>query len=392
VAIGTQDGEVRVYNIETPPDTPFLRLTGHNQAVTGVTFTKDRSKLASVDTSGRVCLWKIPEGTLLTTLETGAAASSIAFTPPDGRILFVVMANGRLDIRSGNNGAVYRSERVPHLPEERIVTQSILTSDGVRTVVGDDDGGVTVVRAGPCRPGADQPSCFGGYKIWRSPTRNIEDRKLMRIYDYTDSTWTFRDSRRAFSDPDSIIRRKNPPERREEPMGDYDIAGPPNGVPYYYSITRFDWHYQDGGLFPVFSDSTQAVWNGFYRDHPGDPPTPLMAAAPGDSVPPLLAEVIVVPNPFAIDKWDVQWGEPHVEFRNLPETATIRIYTLAGDLVRVIEHGRGRYQELRDASAWDFLNFSHRRVTSGVYVYQVVTPATSHLPGEVAQGYFTVVF
>jgi hypothetical protein len=106
--------------------------------------------------------------------------------------------------------------------------------------------------------------------------------------------------------------------------------------------------------------------------------------------------VIVVPNPFDVREFERnrKWAEerPQVEFRNLPEAATIRIYTLGGDLVRVIEHGRGRYQELRDASAWDFRNSSGKRVTSGVYIYQVVAPAGNHLPGEVAQGYFTVVF
>jgi hypothetical protein len=396
VAVGTQDGTIRVYNIERPPDSPLLILGAdddrHHGPVTGLSFTKDHRKLASVDTTGLIRIWRIPEGTLQATVQTGAVAPSIAFSSPDGALLFVVMAEGRLEIRSGDSGEVYRSERVLQPEGERLVTQSILTADGVRTLIGDDDGGMTVVRAGACRPSADQPGCFGGYMIWRSRSPNIEDRQLLRIYNYADSTWTFREARRTFSDPDSIIRRKNPPLRNEPPMEDYDVAGPSNGIPYFYSITRFDLRYLEGGVFQVFTDSAQAVFNGFFRDRPGGPPVSLAACARPDSVPPLIGQVIVVPNPFEADKWDQDWGEPQVQFRALPEAATIRIYTLGGDLVRVIEHGRGRYQELRDASAWDLRNSSGKRVASGVYIYQVVTPAGNHLPGEVVQGYFTVVF
>ncbi len=393
IAVGTQTGEVRVYNIETPPDTPMLRLTGHGAAVTGLTFSRGRRKLASVDQNGRVCIWKIPEGTLLATAETGAAAPAVSLSPPDGKILMIMTADGRIEVRSGDTGMVYRAEPVMQPPGAREVTQSILAGDGVRTVVGDDDGGITVVQAGDCRPGAGQPSCFGGYMIWRGRTTKVEDQKLLRIYNYSDSTWTFAGGVRAFSDPDSIIARKNPRVPGQEPMDDFEVSGPPNGVPYYYSVTRFDVRYFEGGVFPVFPDSTVAVWNGFFRDLADGPPTAIVAEAIPRSEPPFLGSVIVVPNPYEAGKvpWE-QSGEMHVEFRNLPETATIRIYTLAGDLVRVLEHGRGRYQELRDASAWDLRNSSGRRVTSGVYVYQVETKAGNGLPGEVAQGYFTVVF
>ena len=401
VAVGTRDGMIRVYNVDNPPDSPLLILgqdaDRHSGAVTRVVFSKDRSKLASVDVTGGLRIWRIPQGTLLATKETGSVAPFIAYSPPDGRILFVVKADGTMEMRDGANGDIFRSEQVLQPSGVHVVTQSILTADGVRTLVGDEDGGITAMRAGTCRPGADQSSCFGGYMIWRSPTTNIEERKLLRVYNYADSTWTFKTAERVFSDPDSIIRRKNPRVRDDAPMEDFVIAGPPNGVPYFYSITRFDLRYLEGGVFEVFSDGAQAVWDGFFRDHPGDPPTPLAAEALPDSVAPVLGRVIVVPNPFDIREFDKNTPrespqEPQVQFRNLPEAATIRIYTLGGDLVRVIEHGRGRYGQPSDASDWDLKNSSGRRVTSGVYIYQVVTPGGNHLPGEVMQGYFTVVF
>ena len=399
VAVGTQDGTIRIYNVDSPPNSPLLILgqggDRHNGAVTSVTFAKSHRKLASVDVTGQIRIWRIPEGTLLATVETGTVAPFIALSSPDGALLTVVTAAGVLEVRNGNSGAVY--EPVFQVPGVRVVTRSILTTDGARTLVGDDDGRITVVRARPCRPSADQPVCFGGYMIWRSRTPNIEDRQLLRKYDFADSTWTFRGAVRAFSDPDSIIPRKNPHERNEPPIEDFTVPGPPNGIPYFYSITRFDWHYLEGGNFPVFPDSTQAVWSGFFRDSPGGPPTPLVAEAAPDSVEPVLGDVIVVPNPFVVREFERLTPPespqvPQVEFRHLPAAATIRIYTLGGDLVRVIEHGRSRYGSADDASAWDFKNSSGKRVASGVYIYQVTTPAGNHLPGEVAQGHFTVVF
>lgn len=179
-------------------------------------------------------------------------------------------------------------------------------------------------------------------------------------------------------------------------MEDFDVPGPSNGVPFFYSVTRFDWRYVGGGVFHVFPDSSQAVYNGFYRDDPDGPPTPLAAQGSAETAEPLLGRVIVVPNPFDVREFERnrRWSEeqPWVEFRNLPEAATIRVYTLGGDLVRVIEHGRGAYGQADDATAWDLENSSGKRVASGVYIYQIVTPAANSLPGEVTQGYFTVVF
>lgn len=408
IAVGMQDGTIRVYAIDIdkpqdPPRSPLVILgqnveDRHRGAITGLTFTKGHGKLASVDATGQVRVWRIPEGGApLATVETGSVAPFIAFSSPDGRLLYVTKPDGTLELRNSDTGDIYRSEPVLLPAGVRVVTRSILTTDGVRTLVGDDDGRITVIRAGGCRPGADEASCFGGYMIWRSRTTRIEDAVLLRVYNYSDSTWTFQGSVRAFSDPDSIIPRKNPIERNQDPIDDFTIAGPSNGIPYFYSVTRFDLRYLGGGVFPVFPDSaTQGVWAGFYRDHPGDSPTPLVAAASPDSVAPLLGQVIVVPNPFDMSEFELnrKWSEeqPAVEFRKLPDAATIRIYTLGGDLVRVIEHGRGRYQEARDTSSWDLRNSSGKRVTSGVYVYQVVTPAGNNLPGEVMQGYFTVVF
>ena len=167
-------------------------------------------------------------------------------------------------------------------------------------------------------------------------------------------------------------------------MEEIVIAGPHNGVPYFYSVTRFDRHFLNGSVFDVLKNS---IIDGFYTDPGQTAITPILPSTLAREELPLTDNIYVVPNPY--ERGRVRWDEiggAHVEFRNLPESATIRIFTVAGDLVRVIEHGRGRYGESTGSRAWDLRNTQGEEVTSGVYVYQVETPS-----GEVIQGHFTVV-
>ncbi|MFW6084476.1 MAG: T9SS C-terminal target domain-containing protein, partial [Gemmatimonadota bacterium] len=70
-------------------------------------------------------------------------------------------------------------------------------------------------------------------------------------------------------------------------------------------------------------------------------------------------------------------------FVNLPPRATIRIYSLGGILVDVVDHddqtGGGR-------APWDLRNRSGQLVASGVYFWHVVTPQ-----GDEHVGKFTIV-
>lgn len=84
-----------------------------------------------------------------------------------------------------------------------------------------------------------------------------------------------------------------------------------------------------------------------------------------------LETVSVVPNPYrASEVWDRAGGN-EIHFINLPPQATIKIYTVAGDLVRVLEHS----DTVRDFERWDLRNASGRDVASGVYMYRVESAA-----------------
>jgi hypothetical protein len=85
--------------------------------------------------------------------------------------------------------------------------------------------------------------------------------------------------------------------------------------------------------------------------------------------------VHVVPNPFrAHADWDRPQtiGDPltrHVDFVGLPRAiATIRIWTLAGDLVDQLDHdGRGGDGE----APWDLVSRNGQDIASGIYLFTV---------------------
>lgn len=88
----------------------------------------------------------------------------------------------------------------------------------------------------------------------------------------------------------------------------------------------------------------------------------------------LLNKVKVVPNPYLVRAdWDVSKNYPNIKFTNLPAECTIRIYTLGGDLVKVIKH-TSNYRSSDGTENWDLLTTYNRRVASGIYIYQIEAP------------------
>jgi hypothetical protein len=78
----------------------------------------------------------------------------------------------------------------------------------------------------------------------------------------------------------------------------------------------------------------------------------------------------VVPNPFiAANEITRGQGRQRILFTGLPPQATIRIYTIGGNLVRILEHNDGSGTEEWDArTRFDLL------VASGNYYFHVTTP------------------
>lgn len=72
-------------------------------------------------------------------------------------------------------------------------------------------------------------------------------------------------------------------------------------------------------------------------------------------------------------------------FINLPDTATIKIYTLDGDLVRTIEHvypkpdGSTILSDYSSRAAWDLVTRNAQAAVSGIYIYRVESRLGSQL-------------
>ena len=83
-----------------------------------------------------------------------------------------------------------------------------------------------------------------------------------------------------------------------------------------------------------------------------------------------LNKIRVVPNPYlGRAGWEASLGERKLQFSNLPDQCTIRIYTLAGEMVRTIDHESGSGTE-----DWDMVSEAGRGIASGVYLYNIESP------------------
>jgi hypothetical protein len=92
-----------------------------------------------------------------------------------------------------------------------------------------------------------------------------------------------------------------------------------------------------------------------------------------------LARVRAVPNPYLTrSRYEPDAFHRSVKFTHLPARCTLRIFTLAGDLVRTLEKN--------DASSelsWDLLTEHRLPVASGIYIYHVDAPGVGTTTGKV---------
>lgn len=261
---------------------------------------------------------------------------------------------------------------------------------------------------------------FGGYRIYRfTGTLDSAGAVLVRRYsvnggdkplwhfsrvDTSDpTTLPFKcgggeagDSVLTFVDPDSsgalvkVCPYATPSEcnsRRDSVWALLAVPGPHDGFRIWYSVTyeasnMIDNTYEDLFAPDTTNDYARCGEYGVARTCPNlnDKLANLIAepveptAGPADN----LQSVTVVPNPFrGREAWDLSSSDHEVHFTHLPKHAKIRIYTVAGDLVREIEHDATRAGTPHDSDfeAWDLKNASGRDVVSGIYMYRVEADA-----------------
>jgi WD40 repeat protein len=369
-AVGHADGQLTVWLLGAEA-VRLLRLDAHpGSAINRIIFSVDGSRIASADEQGNVRVWDATDGTLFGTHVPDAPGDVfIAFSPRESAYIAYATRAGEIGVLDGAVGARYNVYR----QLGRTITAFALAPDGLIGYFGGATGKVEWWHQGKCVPSADTPDCFGGYIVWRGATTD----------QFGDSTWqwTARDSLRAFVDPDSVIPRSGDPEG--------EVAGPHNGVPYFYSLTTYRRIFLNGQEHVVFANSPEAQYKGLYRDEPGGEPAPLIPRVEAVSEKPLLGRVFVVPDPYMEDQASSQFdpnGLGHIRFFNLPSAATVRIYTTSGERVRTLQHPQGSGGKAGGSLLWNLKNEDGHDVVSGVYFYAVETSA-----GESKTGYFTIV-
>lgn len=148
------------------------------------------------------------------------------------------------------------------------------------------------------------------------------------------------------------------------PTGDLD-----NGTRYYYAVVAYDFGNNTTGDRPTQGgrnvNALQVI------------PLPLARNT--------LDNVRVVPNPYrGSADWEEWTGSGvrlgKIYFMNLPERCTVRIYTIAGDLVRTLEHNDVTFGAL----GWDLTGEAGVQVASGIYVYHVDAPDYGEKIGKFA--------
>ncbi|MCC7144654.1 MAG: hypothetical protein IT349_21345, partial [Candidatus Eisenbacteria bacterium] len=226
---------------------------------------------------------------------------------------------------------------------------------------------------------------FEGYRVYISEDRLESEFRRVREVDLVDSVF-YNTGLEALVDPVTIDG--------ESFRYRYDIGGLKDGFKYWVSVTAFDTGTQE----------IESLESGLAQNRtfviPGTP----AAGQGGEST------VKVFPNPYRGDAaWDGSLRrDRYLWFVNLPPRCTIRIYTLAGDLVDTIPFDQSTYRatEIRGIydptdvrnpegdvptlsggmAAWDLVTRSDQGVASGLYLFAVEDAAT----GKTQHGKFLI--
>jgi hypothetical protein len=117
-------------------------------------------------------------------------------------------------------------------------------------------------------------------------------------------------------------------------------------------------------------DRVRIKWQGGVRaEFPREAIVTLTGGAPGraDVTNAMLDAIRIVPNPYLV-RHEAQRGEPRIYFNYLPEECTIRIYTVAADLVKTIHHSGGSREE------WNLQTEGGQLVASQLLIAHIEAP------------------
>ncbi|MBN2288634.1 MAG: hypothetical protein JXQ83_04830, partial [Candidatus Glassbacteria bacterium] len=105
-----------------------------------------------------------------------------------------------------------------------------------------------------------------------------------------------------------------------------------------------------------------------------------------------MSKIRVVPNPFIVQSpWDYSPQKKQIQFINLPNRCKVRVYTLSGNLVQVLEHEGAANAYDRNWKGgtvdWDLRNRFNSPLASGWYIWLAEDLDT----GKTQQGKFAII-
>lgn len=227
---------------------------------------------------------------------------------------------------------------------------------------------------------------FEGYRIYSAPktAESPEEHSLLAQFDLIDNLGY--DTGFKVIENDTIINGIN---YKYKFVNENLHSGWPDK--YYFAVTSYD----KGNKIINLPSLESSVYENLTYAIPGK------VAEPRED-----RKIYVYPNPYkATAQWD-GYGERErlIWFANLPAEATIRIYTLAGDLVDEIDHHAATYNgsdiallqektKSHDVAfsggehGWDMISSNDQAIASGLYLYTVKDETN----GKIYSGKFLVI-
>jgi len=206
---------------------------------------------------------------------------------------------------------------------------------------------------------------FEGYRVYKSTQSALGPWTLLAEYDVAGNDYG-----------------ENTGLQRE-----YIDTGLLNNVEYYYSVTAFS-KPDTISDFPSQESSVGAT---------------AQTVVPGTAPPDEIGEVAVVPNPYRGDAdynaYNPPWEKPprtreswmeqdrRVQFINLPERCTIKIFTLAGDLIQTLHHD----DPARGYEDWNLTSSVGQAVSSGIYLFTVEENGQDSSESGIQVGKFVII-
>lgn len=151
---------------------------------------------------------------------------------------------------------------------------------------------------------------------------------------------------------------------------EYTILNLLETIPYFVSVTAFDFGFPPGNIPPQESSPLNQLVETFPQ-------------VPVDSVISQQLDAYIYPNPYRLDGNYAESGFENrsrnqaperarrIHFANLPNRCRISIYSIDGDLVRTIEHDLPKDDPSANHGTWDLITRNTQAAVSGIYYWVV---------------------